>query len=326
MRVIAASAALAVGVASVAMGQTSRELVITPWPDSQWGQTTDKVLYQEQGHVKEQPGGTGRNVQMFWWDSIGRFRFDKTDPDAPEIAYRYITTNFDTHSPLLPAHLDKVSLAGGFHLGEFEGGKLALVGGLGYSGDTPFADANGIFGIGHITWQKAMNDTDSLVLSVDYDGSGAFLPDIPLPGFEWIHRSDTLKYGLGYPYDFVTWDVDDRLSLTAEYQVPYTFDAYLDYKIGRHFSIFGNVADSFEAYQLNDQPDTVRLFQQMSRVEMGVRYKNPNVYAGMELDAALAIGYAFEQNIYHGWDVRDLDKTAEISDVPYVALILRGTF
>jgi len=311
---------------SLALGQTNRELVITPWPENLCGQTTDKVLYQEQGHVKDTALVESRNVQMFWWDSIGRFRFSKTDPDAPEIAYRYLTTNFDAHSPRLPEHLDKVSLPGGFHLGEFEGGKVGLVAGIGYSGDTPFADANGLFGIAHLTWERKLSEGNSLVLSLDYDGGSSFLADVPLPGFELLHREESITYALGFPRNFVQWNITDQLSLTAEYQVPYSFDAYLDYKLAGHFSVFGNVADYFEAFQLNDQPSTDRLFQQMSRVEIGVRYNNPDIWQGMALDAALAVGYAFEQNIYRGWDVRDLDKQAEISDVPYVSLILRGTF
>jgi hypothetical protein len=308
---------------AIAHAQTTPEMVLNPWPQNVWGETVDKALYQEQGHIK---GPSGDQAQIFWWDSIGRFRFSKTDERSPVIAYRYITTATDSNSPALPDHLDKLSLAGGLHLGEFSGGEFMLVGGAGYSGDMPFNDANGIFGIGHLLWERKMNDADSLVLSVDYDGGSALLPDVPLPGFQWVHRDEHLSYGVGYPRSFVSWEIIERLTLSANYAVPYTADAYLDYKIAKQWSVFGNVANFFEAYQLNEQPDTVRLFQQMSRVEVGVRYHNENVYSGLSLDAALAVGYAFGQSFSTGWDVRDLNETAEVSDEPYIALILRGTF
>ena len=322
MRLLPA-AVLLVTFASIAQAQTTPEMVLNPWAQNTWGETFDKALYQNQGHLKD---GSGDQAQIFWWDSVGRFRFSKTDDQAPVIAYRYLTVATDSNSPALPDHLDKLSLAGGFHLGEFSGGQVMLVGGAGYSGDMPFNDANGLFGIGHLLWEREINDADSLVLSIDYNGGSAFLPDVPLPGFQWVHRDERLSYGLGFPRSFVSWEIIDRLTLSANYAVPYTGEAYLDYRLAKQWSVFGNVANFFEAFQLNEQPDTVRLFQQMRRVEVGVRYRNDNIFAGLSLDAALAVGYAFGQSWFTGWDVRDLDETAEVSDEPYIALILRGTF
>jgi len=249
-----------------------------------------------------------------------------TDDQAPVIAYRYVTGATDSNSPLLPDHLDKLSLAGGVYLGKVADGEVSLVGGAGWSGNNPFADANGLFGIGHVLWNRPINQTDSLVLSVDYDGGGAFLPDVPLPGFQWVHRAEKLSYGVGYPRSFVHWEIVDRLTLTANYLVPYSADAYLDYRFANHWSVFGNMANFFEAFQLDNQPDTVRLFWQMSRAEAGIRYHNDNIFKGLGLDLAVAVGYAFNQSFYQGWDVRDLNETAQVSDEPYIAIILRGVF
>jgi hypothetical protein len=312
-------------VACIARAQTDERLVTEPWTGNQWGQTFDHALYQEQSHVKGESGSPS-NTQVFWWDSIGRFRFSTTDPDAFSIAYRYVTVNFDTHSPSIPDKLDKVSLAAGLHLGEVYGGKVGLVLGAGWSGDNPFGDVDGMFGIGHVTWTKTLSAQDSLVLSVDYDGSAAFLPDVPTPGFMYVHREESGAFGFGYPRSFVRWDLTSRLSAEAEYRVPYSLDAYIDYKIAGGFSLFGNIADSFEAYYLNAESRENRFFQQMARAELGIRYAKGDFYQGLSLDVGLSVGYAFEQNLYRGFDVRDLDKTAEISDAPYIALVLRGTF
>jgi len=206
-----------VSFSTLAWGQTTPEMVLNPWPKGQWGSTTDKLLWEEQGHMQ---GNSGDKAQLFWWDSIGRFRLSTTDDQAPVIAYRYVTGATDSNSPLLPDHLDKLSLAGGVYLGKVADGEVSLVGGAGWSGNNPFADANGLFGIGHVLWNRPINQTDSLVLSVDYDGGGAFLPDVPLPGFQWVRRAEKLSYGVGYPRSFVHWEIVDRLTLTDNYLVP----------------------------------------------------------------------------------------------------------
>src|SRR5215211_5377565 len=97
--------------AAPAAAQTTSQLTQKPWPENLFGETVDKVLYQQQGDVKGEPG---RNAQIFWWDSVGRFRFDKHDPNAPSLAYRYLTINFDTNSRVIPDTLDDLSLAAGF--------------------------------------------------------------------------------------------------------------------------------------------------------------------------------------------------------------------
>src|SRR3982751_4902699 len=138
--------------AALASAQTDSSLTLRPWTPGEWGQTNDHPLYQEQGHVK----GEDRNAQIFWWDSQGRFRLSGQDPNALDIGYRWVTMTFDSNSQLLPEHLDEISAAVGIHVSD----SVTLVAGAGYSSNTPFADANGIFGIGHLTWQSRLNDQD----------------------------------------------------------------------------------------------------------------------------------------------------------------------
>ena len=143
-----------VSFSTLAWGQTTPEMVLNPWPKGQWGSTTDKLLWEEQGHMQ---GNSGDKAQLFWWDSIGRFRLSTTDDQAPVIAYRYVTGATDSNSPLLPDHLDKLSLAGGVYLGKVADGEVSLVGGAGWSGNNPFADANGLFGIGSIVGMASLS-------------------------------------------------------------------------------------------------------------------------------------------------------------------------
>jgi hypothetical protein len=302
--------------------QTTAELTTKPWVEGQFGETLDKLLYQEQGHVR---GEDDKNAQVFWWDSKGRFRFSKTDPDAFSLAYHWLTVNFDTNSRNVPDTLDDISLAAGFHLGDFNGWKASAVLGLGYAHDDLFADVNGLYGIGHVLFERPTNDTDSVVLGVMYDGNSGLLPDVPLPEFAFTHRTKEFAYSLGFPASTLRWAITDRLSLQAGYTVPYSGDVTLEYGLGNGFSVFGNYSNAFNGFYLVGE-ERERLFYEMRRAEIGVRYQNPDVYKGIALDVAVVVGYAFDQRLTRGFDVRDLDVQSELSDEPYIGLQLVGTF
>jgi hypothetical protein len=316
---------LAALVPTFARGQTDPRMLLDPWPTEQtWGQTHDDVLYQAQAHMKNEDGA---DAQVFFWDSTGRFRLHADDADSPLIGYRYVTFNFDSNSSVLPDHFDEVSVAGTLHLGELAGGSLSLLAGVGYSGNNPFADSEGVFGVGHLIWRKQIGDADMLVLSLDYNGVGALFPDVPLPGVEFIHRGGPLRLEVGFPRNSLAWSLSDSLILEAYYEVPYTADMTATQKLGGGVSVFGRYANFYNAFRLDDEPLTNRLFVQMSRAELGVRYVNPHlVFDWAYFDFSLSVGYAFEQHVSGGFDVRNLHALDEISDVPYVGLVVRGVF
>jgi hypothetical protein len=236
--------------------------------------------------------------------------------------------NFDTDSPLLPDHLDEISMAAGIPLGMIgDDFKLSAVLGAGFSGNNPFADSEGVFGIAHLIAEKKLNDSDDLVVSIDWNGAGAFLPDVPLPGFQYIHHTDTCRVAFGYPRSEANWTILEHLQLEAGYEVPYTADVTLDYAISKHWHVYSGFSNFFNAFRQDERPQTQRLFYQMSRAEAGIRFVEPDfVLKGAYFDMALAVGYAFEQHFYDGFDVRDLSTRAELQDVPYVGLVIRGQF
>lgn len=308
---------------SAAVAQTDPRMVLDRWPQ-EWGETHDDLLYQGPAHMKGQDGGS---AQILWWDSTGRFRLGADDPKSPILAYRYVTMNFDSNSRVLPDHFDEVSLAAAVQLGEISGGSVSVIFGAGYSGNNPFADSEGVFGIGHLLWKKRLNDTDELVLGLDYNGVAALFPDVPLPGVEFIHQEGPLWLELGFPRDAITWAVNDAVTLEAAYQAPYTADVTAQYRIGGGLSAVARYANFYNAFRLDDQPLTSRMFYQMSRAEVGLRYVNPHlVFEWAYFDASLSVGYAFEQNVSGGFDVRDTRPLDQVSDAPYVGLVIRGRF
>src|SRR5207249_343289 len=128
--------------------------VLDPWLEKSWGATLDRPLYQAQADVQ----GTSNTAQVFWWDSTGRFRLSGTREDVIHLGYRYVTMNFDADSPLLPDHLDELSLAAGIPLRK----NLFLILGAGYSGNNPFADSQGVFGLAHLVSRKKLDDQHTL--------------------------------------------------------------------------------------------------------------------------------------------------------------------
>lgn len=305
--------------------QTTSALTLDPWTHQGFGETLDRVLYQAQADVR---GADHETTQMFLWDSTGRFRLSPESGLDPRIGYRYLTVATDSNSRTLPDTLDEISLAFGATLGEWQGGRVTVVAGAGYSGDNLFADSNGIFGIGHLTWERALSDRDTLALTLDYDGSGAFLPDVPLPGFAYSHRAGAdLSWTVGYPRSALDWAITPDLRLTAGYAVPFTAGISLEYRFGDGVSVFGGYSDFFNAFFQDEHEKTDRFFLHMQRVEVGVRYVNPNLLGyHLYLDAALTVGYAFDQDWSHGFDVRNLEPLQGTEGTPYVGLVIRGRF
>lgn len=322
-RQLLVAAFIALGAARSLQAQTTAYLSLGAWDDGKFGETRDKALYQEQGHVK---GEDDRGAQVFWWDSTGRFRFDTHDPNAFTLGYHYLTINFDTNSRTVPDTLDDLSLAAGIHLGQFGDWKTSAVVGLGYASDNLFADAVGLYGIAHLLFEKPLNANDSLVLGAFYDGNSGLFPDVPLPEFAYRHRGEGLDYCFGFPASQLRWTILPQLSLQANYTVPYSGDVTLEYAFAHGLSVFGNYTNAFSAFYIAHDERENRLFYEMQRVELGVRYQNPDIFHGIALDAALVVGYAFDQQLSRGFDVRDLDSFAELSDEPYIGIVLVGTY
>jgi hypothetical protein len=173
-----------------------------------------------------------------------------------------------------------------------------------------------------------MNDDDLLVISLDYNGVRSYLPNVPLPGFELIHRAGDKNWlQIGFPRSAVNWEPLPGFTIEAAYEMPYTANVTLAYELGAGWSVFGRGANFFNAYRLDDEPSSRRVFFQMARAGLGVRYLNPHlVFEWAYFDFSLSAGYAFEQRLSTGYDIRDLDRLARFADAPYIGLLVRGSF
>ena len=311
-----------------ARAQSFARLPLDTWRPNELAQTYDHIIVEPAGNVNSAPEDANSSG-VFWWDSYGRVRFNRKDDGGPFVAYRFLAIDAGTDSRFIRSTMDDFELALGAHLGDWAGWNWSTVLGIGYSSTQPFVNSSGIFGIGHILAERPLSPNDSLVLSVDYEGNSSLLPDVPLPGFAWRHRTDdnTLYTMLGYPMSKVVWKPTPPLEITAMYTVPYTADVDVEYRVHPHFGLYADAANFFQGFvtaRSNGQPSgdvTNRQFYQMRRVEAGVR-----IIFDPWVDAGIGVGYAFDQGFSTGYDVTNLQPIGHISNEPYLSIVLRGTF
>lgn len=316
-----------VSTSSIASAQSFSRLTLDTWNGTDLAQTFDHLIIQPSGQVNSAPAGAN-DSQVFWWDSFGRVRLDRKNPDSPFVGYRILTIDAGTDSRFIRSTMDEFDIALGLHLGELAGWKFSTMLGVGYSSTQPFVHTTGVFGIGHLLAERSLGPNDSLVLSIDYEGNGGLLPDVPLPGFAWRHHlGDELYMMLGFPMSKIVWKPAPALEISALYTMPFSADVGIEYRLAKHFGLYANAGNFFQGFvtaRSNGQPSgdvTNRQFYQMRRAEAGVR-----IVLDPWIDASIGLGYAFDQGFSRGFDVRDLKAIGHISDEPYLAIVLRGTF
>ncbi len=313
----AMAALIVLGFAGLARAQSNARATYDPWAGNDLAVTFDHPIEELGGHAKSAPTDT----QVFWWDSFGKVRLDRHDSNSPFIGYRILTIDAGTDSRYIRSTMDEFAFSVGLHLGQVAGWNVTTVLGAGYSGTRPFLNEKGIFGIGDLMIDHPLNDNTSLVLAADYAGNGGLLPDVPLPGFAVVHHSPGLDFTLGFPLNRIIWKPIEQLELTAEYSVPYTARLNAEYRIQKHFGVYANAENFFQGFFVERGDVTTRQFYQMRRVEAGVR-----IIFDPLIDVGIGVGYAFDQDFERGYDVRHLSSISSISNEPYIAVVLRGTF
>ena len=328
-----AALALAGVLAAPAAGQTNSALLLKPLQD-------DLLIEADAGATFQGKGSTDDgSIKIDVYEVNGRVRPLLRDFRAkPRFGYDLTLIHVDTTDPALPdANLVDTSVAVG--LGIFQGGEEAgplrdviagITLGVGYAGVGAFDDGNAYYGLATLVVGRQFDNGDAFGLVVDYDGNRTFLPDWPLPGFQYqknlpgpLPGRDTLKLNVGFPFSGVIWGPTDRLTVTANYAIPDEFTGRVDYELFQNtgvFAEFANRRDAFHWDALDNSSDRLLFLQR--RVEAGVRYTLNDTLeqAGQEpgLTAVLAGGYAFGQRFDVGFDSTNTDRAADPSDEPYV--------
>ena len=336
-RAMLASVLLAAA-APVARAQLAPALSLDPFPQGQFFSSTDKFTLALKRPLTNAPD---TQTSMFIWDSYGRIRLQRAparetlldELAAPAIGYRVLDIELNPTTDRLPSALNDIALTGAIPAGPLGPGRLAFVAGAGYAGNSPFNDQQATYGIGHALYALPVGDHGTaLLLSLDYNGHGSFLPDVPLPGIAFDTRrfdaagNPNFWLHAGFPYTHLTWQpevLDGRLSLDLRYTFPETAQARVELRVGGGISLFAAYENFLEGFRLDSASpgSTGRLFLQLRRAEIGVR-----VIHGKLVDGDLGIGYAFNQNLSTGYDARELTSQWLIPDKPFLTFALRGAF
>lgn len=142
-----------------------------------------------------------------------------------------------------------------------------------------------------------------------------------MPGFAFLHHDDKLDYMFGFPMSSIKWRPTDKLEITTQYNVPYTAELDVEYRVAKHFGLYSDSGNFFQGFATQNGTLDNRQFFQMRRTELGVRF----IYDPW-VDASLGLGYSFDQGYSAGFDVRDMHPLTHISNEPYIGIMVRGRF
>lgn len=284
--------------------------MIVPWEEGTHGSFHGDAYIFNGGHT-DSPADNGIHLQIV--DAYGRAALSTSDPHL-RFGFDATYINIDSSDPALPERLVDQSIAVGFGIGAFDGWEVGATVGVGYAGNNPFADAEALYGLANLIFSYKIDDTSSVQFLLNYDGNRTLWPDVPLPGIVYNHRvDDTLSYSVGVPYSSITWSPVDRLTLHADYALPYTFNVLAEYEVVDDWFVFGAFSSRNDAFTLDEDRDHRRLFFSQRRLEAGVRWQPSE-----RCELLLAAGYAFDQEFEYGFDSRDLDTVRELTDEPFI--------
>lgn len=299
--------------ASTAVAQTGPELLIKPWPSGETVDLSADVRLYKARNSGNEPFGFGLNE----FESAGRFRVWPTQRADPRLGYRALHMDLDTNDPALPSRLSDVSVAGGVGVLSYDGWLGGIVIGAGHASADPFGDGNGWYGMASFAVGKTLGNGDELGIVLDYNGNRPIFPDVPLPGFAYRKRvADELLLAFGFPFSSLEWTPAERVKVELIWSIPENFEVSVEYGVTDHFSFFGQLRARNEAFAFDDLPDgDDRLLFEQRYAEAGVRWKPAD-----EVSLIVSGGYAFDQEFRSGFDTRDSDEVAEVSDGPFLRL------
>ena len=254
----------------------------------------------------------GADFDMTVLELSGRFR-ERRERLIPRIGWDLNHYSLRSDTPLLDQNLTDISVAVGVEIGEFYDFRAGLTVGVGYAGNAPFGETDAYYGKATLVLGKKLDRRTDLALVVDYDGNRSIFPDVPLPGFAFRHEYDRkLSYVIGVPLSAVTWKPTDAWLVEITWNLIDRVDARVEYKLIETLTVFGNLEQRSEAFTVDGLDDNDRLLFEQRRAEVGLRAQ-PWEHTSF----LVAGGYAFGSDFSVGFDQRDSEEIADVSDEFY---------
>jgi len=308
---LVAAAAAALGT-SVVHAQTSAALLIKPWEASGLVEESTSGFLMGEGHVQN----NGNGFQFSVLESQGRVRLLPGHEASPRFGYDVTLLNTHTSNPGFHSQLLDASFAAGAFVGEYNGWIFGLTLGLGYAGNSPFAEGRGWYGHEDFVVAKKFSEQDAVGIGLDYDGHRSYMPDVPLPGLGYSHTFDPhLEMVLGAPLCSVTWKPTDQWRIYGDYLLLTDFDLNVGYEFIKHWTAFGAFQTRRDQFYITELQGHHRLLYGQKRAELGIRFDPMPAF-----NFSIAGGYAFSTDFRSGWDYRTTTPYLYASNVPYFRL------
>ncbi|MEM1107704.1 MAG: hypothetical protein AAGH99_03345 [Planctomycetota bacterium] len=297
--------------------QVGSALMAIPW---QPGQTVNSINYYLGLQTESETVGVDTNLTR--GVSLGRFRFDANDPQSLTVGWLFDHIEIDSLDPLLPGQLTNTAVAVGKNLGQITGDwNVAVSGGVGFAGDQPFGDEDGYYTLGSVLASKQLDRQTRLTLILDFDGSRAVLPDVPLPGIQYsVFVSPQLRYSLGLPFSTIFYQPDDRWTFDIQYALPLGGRADISYRIDDRLTAFAGYSATNRAFHI-DGEENERIFFSQDRAELGLRFSPVP-----DQTWTVSGGWAFDQEFTTGFNSFDDGDLRELDDAAFLRLGLRFGF
>ncbi len=318
-----ASVALFALTAGPALAQTGPALMLLPWKEGQKFELNIDTFFEAEGNTEVRAAGGGVDTALQRYELDARLKLgDMGAIKGVTVGAVFDYMNIDSTDPLLAERLVDQRIAVGATLCQCEGWEVAAVLGVGYAGNNPFADAEALYGMGDIYGTYKLDEQSSLQVGINYNGNRSIFPDLPLPTVSYTRKvSDEFFYTIGLPISLIQWKPMEKLTLEMSYIPIYTIDATVSYQLTDAVTIFGAFKNRFSSYTIDQDLDNRRVFFRQRRLEAGVEWK-----ASANFSVTAAGGFAFDQEFSRGFDGRDNDTFAELSDEPYLRAAVKIGF
>ena len=314
------SAVSVLALAGTTQAQTGPDLLLGQFGEGNNVVGRGEAIFLNNG-TSSHDDGTSEQAKLSIYNASARFKLDLDEVipgfsrTQPRAGFQVAVLDFQTDDDTIPGTLADLSIGIGLGVAKSDKWVAGISFGVGVASNNIINDGNAIYGKADIAWAYTLNEREKLGVVLDYNGNRTFLPDVPLPGFIYTRKlSEDFTLEVGFPYSDIQYHPTENLTLLLKFVFPDGGEARLDYEVSQSFGVFAALTQQYEAFHWNelDNPDRRILFNQ-TRAEIGVR----GTYMD-NLNFTAAVGYAFNTELNIGWDTRDADELAEISDEPYV--------
>jgi hypothetical protein len=317
-------AALAAGLtlwlgAATLEAQIDSNLLRREWaPEAHWADTYDKPFYVFRGNIDNSDNKYG----AFHWDSYGRVKPDRENSDPPFwFGYKFLTIDIGSEEKFLDHGLYDIGVGVAGKLGSIGIDWILEAGGAAATAnDGAFTNTNAIYPTATVVAVHALGAHRFLELGITYDGNSALLPALPLPVVEYETSLDpSLRLRAGFPHCEAEVRPFADFSVLAILEYPSDVRVHAEYDLGGGLRVFSEFVRRIDPFHLRDA-GRERVFYQLHTAELGLRF------VASWIDVSLSGGYAFYQEFFTGYDLRERDQSVRPGDRPMIALTVQGTF